>query len=109
MVLPLEGLWWAEDWAAFVARDKAAWSWRMMIRQPDWLPRELLTQAISDAAAKGAFAAALVPQRELEEGRCVQTCTWAATTTRGRCWPGSTRSTSRSAVWFRTASTTRST
>ncbi len=73
MVLVLEGLWWAEDWAAFVARDKAAWSWRMMIRQPDWLPRELLTQAISDAAAKGPFAAALVRQRELEEGRCVQT------------------------------------
>lgn len=34
---PLEGLWWADDMAAFTRRDKGSWKWRMMIRQPDWI------------------------------------------------------------------------
>lgn len=33
-VLPLEGLWWADDWAAFTADHKDQWKWTMMIRQP---------------------------------------------------------------------------
>jgi hypothetical protein len=27
-VMPLEGLWWAEDAAAFTAQDKSKWKWR---------------------------------------------------------------------------------
>lgn len=37
VVGPLEGLWTAEDPAAFVRRDKDAWSWTLMVLQPDWL------------------------------------------------------------------------
>lgn len=32
---PLEGLWRADDMSAFISRDKNAWSWTMMISQPD--------------------------------------------------------------------------
>ena len=36
-VAPLEGLWWAEEMAAFTAEgdDRATWRWTMMIAQPD--------------------------------------------------------------------------
>lgn len=37
VVGPLEGLWWADDMEAYRAGDRAAWKWRMMIRQPDWI------------------------------------------------------------------------
>ena len=37
VVGPLEGLWTAADPGAFVRREKDAWSWTLMILQPDWL------------------------------------------------------------------------
>ncbi len=37
VVGPLEGIWWADDMNAYRAGDRAAWKWRMMIRQPDWI------------------------------------------------------------------------
>jgi len=30
-VMPLEGLWWADDMSAFVTGDRASWKWTMMI------------------------------------------------------------------------------
>jgi hypothetical protein len=33
----LEGLWWADNMVVFREGDRAAWKWRMMIRQPDWI------------------------------------------------------------------------
>ena len=72
-VLPLEGLWWAADMSVFRARDKASWSWRLLIRQPDWLTAEMLDEAVRAAHGKGAGAASLVRRQVLDEGRCVQT------------------------------------
>lgn len=72
VVGPLEGLWNADDPSTFVTRDKAAWSWTMMIWQPDWLTPELVAQSISKAAAK-APAASLVRFERLAEGSSVQT------------------------------------
>lgn len=37
VVGPLEGLWWADDMGTFATRDKAKWSWTMMILQPAWI------------------------------------------------------------------------
>ncbi len=37
-VMPLEGLWWADDWSAFAAGDKQNWNWTMMILQPAFVP-----------------------------------------------------------------------
>jgi hypothetical protein len=44
-VMPLEGLWWADDPRAFHQADKSAWKWTAMILQP-----EFIAQADVDAA-----------------------------------------------------------
>jgi hypothetical protein len=51
-VAPLEGLWWADDPATFVTRDKAAWKWTMLISQPPWMTDADLESARDAAAAK---------------------------------------------------------
>jgi hypothetical protein len=65
VVMPLEGLWWAEDMATFRTREKDKWSWRMLIRQPGWLDDEVLTAGLAKAGAGRIV--------ELTEGRCLQT------------------------------------
>ncbi|WP_224389284.1 GyrI-like domain-containing protein [Pseudonocardia sp. ICBG1293] len=74
VVMPLEGLWWAEDMDAFtLARDKSRWSWTMMIMIPDWVPEAMVDDAVATVRRRKA------PQRiddvrfaTLSEGRCVQ-------------------------------------
>src|SRR5687767_5750332 len=34
-VMPLEGLWWADDMTTFTVEDKSNWKWTMMIMQPE--------------------------------------------------------------------------
>ena len=51
-VMPLEGLWWADDMTAFLADDRANWKWTMMIMQPDFIRREDVDDAIATAARK---------------------------------------------------------
>jgi hypothetical protein len=51
--MPLEGLRWAEDMRTFDTREKDAWSWRVLIRQPDWLADDELGEAIESARSKG--------------------------------------------------------
>ncbi|MFF2275692.1 GyrI-like domain-containing protein [Agromyces sp. NPDC058126] len=69
---PLEGLWSADDPSTFVTREKSAWSWTMMIWQPDWLTPEVQEAAIAKALAK-APAVARLRFETLDEGLCVQT------------------------------------
>ncbi|MGW8532327.1 MULTISPECIES: GyrI-like domain-containing protein [Nocardiopsidaceae] len=75
VVMPLEGLWWAEDMDAFTAaRDKSRWDWTMMIMVPDWTDQDMFASAVERAAA-GNRPARLgdVRLERLSEGRCVQT------------------------------------
>jgi hypothetical protein len=73
VVAPLEGLWRADDPAAFVARDKSAWDWTLLIAQPDWIDEALVAEAVAAARAKGDRPAlALVHLRELHEGPSAQ-------------------------------------
>lgn len=73
VVAPLEGLWWADDWAAFTRRDKDAWRWTMLICQPDWITREMIDDARDAALAKKKRPAiAEVRTLTLSEGRCAQ-------------------------------------
>jgi len=51
-VMPLEGLWWAEDMASFSAGNKDAWSWTMMILQPEVVTPEAVERARAEAARK---------------------------------------------------------
>ncbi len=51
-VMPLEGLWWADDMSNFTtAYDKDKWKWTMMIRQPDFISQSDIDAAL-DAVAK---------------------------------------------------------
>ncbi|HZS88067.1 MAG TPA: GyrI-like domain-containing protein [Chloroflexota bacterium] len=51
-VMPLEGLWWADDPAVFVAARKADWDWTMMIMQPDCVTSTTVAEARAQAAHK---------------------------------------------------------
>jgi len=70
---PLEGLWSADDPAAFRARDKGAWDWTMMIHQPEWITAEMVDEALAAAQKKkGPPALPLVRFERYDEGRSVQ-------------------------------------
>ncbi|WP_421014695.1 GyrI-like domain-containing protein [Glutamicibacter creatinolyticus] len=75
VVMPLEGLWWAEDMGAFtVRRDKSQWLWTLMTMVPDWIDASLLDLARQQIGASGA--SPLLDQvrlERLEEGTCLQT------------------------------------
>lgn len=75
VVMPLEGLWWADDMDAFtVAREKASWQWTQLSLVPDWIDRSMLDDAVAVVAAKRAPARlGDVRMEPLAEGRCLQT------------------------------------
>ncbi|QZY30743.1 GyrI-like domain-containing protein [Nocardioides coralli] len=75
VVPPLEALWWADDMTAFTsARDKSRWSWTAMIMTPDWVPADLVAQAVAKVAAKDRPTRLDDVRLEtLEEGLSVQT------------------------------------
>jgi hypothetical protein len=53
VVAPLEGLWRADDPTTFVTREKSAWSWTMLIAQPDRVDDELVAAGVEAVRAKG--------------------------------------------------------
>ncbi|ASR37044.1 hypothetical protein BAY61_20955 [Prauserella marina] len=75
VVMPLEGLWWGEDMAAFTtARDKSRWDWTLMIMVPDWTGEDMFAAAVEKAGAKNRPARlGDVRMESLAEGSCVQT------------------------------------
>jgi hypothetical protein len=73
VVGPLEGLWWAKDMKTFVTREKAKWSWTMMILQPDWIEKGHLCAALSEVVMKkGLPGLEKVRLERLEEGLSAQ-------------------------------------
>ena len=75
VVMPLEGLWWANDMEAFTtARDKSRWDWTLMIMVPDWIDQRIFDAAVAQAGAKNRPARlGDIRLESLSEGRCVQT------------------------------------
>jgi len=63
-VLPLEGVWWADDMSAFAAGDRASWKWTLMIMQPEYVTPELFEQALEQVRQKKDLSA--VDQLRLE-------------------------------------------
>ncbi len=51
-VMPLEGLWWAEDMSTFTAGDKSGWLWTMMIMQPEFVTKEMVEKAMQEVGKK---------------------------------------------------------
>jgi hypothetical protein len=51
-VMPLEGLWWADDMTVFADNDKAKWKWTMMILQPDFVADDIIEAALAEVRRK---------------------------------------------------------
>lgn len=51
-VLPLEGLWWADDMSKFNTDDKSNWKWRSMIMQPEYITKDLVNEALEQVKKK---------------------------------------------------------
>ena len=51
-VLPLEGLWWADDMTDFIKGNKSRWKWSMMIMQPKVVTKSIVGEAIKQVKAK---------------------------------------------------------
>lgn len=72
-VMPLEGLWWADDMSAFTDNDRAQWKWTMMIMHPSFVSEEVVKTAMAEVIRKKALPA--VGKLRLEtfaEGLCAQ-------------------------------------
>lgn len=74
VVMPLEGLWWAEDMEAFTtARDKSQWSWTLLTMVPEWITADMFLDAVEQVRRRAA--PPRLPDLRMEpltEGSCVQ-------------------------------------
>ncbi|MRS05373.1 hypothetical protein EG832_19495 [bacterium] len=71
-VMPLEGLWWTDDMAAFTVEDKSNWQWTMMIMQPPIVTGDMVSAASEASRKKGISAISRLRFEAFEEGRCAQ-------------------------------------
>jgi hypothetical protein len=55
-VMPLEGLWWADDMSKFI-ENRDLWKWTAMIMQPKYVTADLFTEAVKQVRRKKAPAA----------------------------------------------------
>lgn len=51
-VMPLEGLWWADDPRAFYEAKKSTWKWTAMIVQPEFITRAQVDEAFDQVRKK---------------------------------------------------------
>lgn len=51
-VLPLEGLWWADDMTSFDSGNKKDWKWTALIMQPEYVTAQKLKEAIETVEKK---------------------------------------------------------
>lgn len=56
-VMPLEGLWWADDMSAFSAENKADWKWTLMIMQPEFVTEALVKEGREQVGKKNTLPA----------------------------------------------------
>lgn len=72
-VMPLEGLWWADDWSVFLSNDRTRWKWTMMIMQPDFVPQAFIADMILKVAqTKNLPALAKLRLERFSEGHSAQ-------------------------------------
>lgn len=72
-VLPLEGLWWAEDMRDFAKGNRERWLWTMMIMQPEHVTQEIFDESITQVKVKKDPAALeKVEFQSFTEGSCAQ-------------------------------------
>ena len=75
VIMPLEGLWWANDMSVFTTRDKSKWDFSLMIMQPEWITEDIFKVAVSEIIKKKGSVTNLEKVRfeELDEDLCIQT------------------------------------
>ena len=73
-VMPLEGLWWADDYTVFATGSKADWDWTLLMLVPDWIGQDVVEAAMATSRSRSG------PRRfddlrfeTLREGLSVQT------------------------------------
>ena len=72
-VMPLEGLWWAEDMSSFTSGDRSAWQWTMMIMQPEFITPEMVAETTAVVQQKKApVALSRIRFATFEEGTAAQ-------------------------------------
>jgi hypothetical protein len=73
-VAGLEGLWWAAGGSgATMARRRAEWRWKLLIRVPDFIRTRCVTMAARMLLEKGkGKAVAAVKLERISEGHCIQ-------------------------------------
>ncbi|MGG7604271.1 GyrI-like domain-containing protein [Massilia sp. BKSP1R2A-1] len=72
-VMPLEGLWWADDLSSFISNDRTQWKWTMMINQPDLVEDSVIHAALAQVGEKKRLPALDALRLEtFHEGRCAQ-------------------------------------
>ncbi len=72
-VLPLEGLWWADDMSSFTEGTKDKWKWTLMIMQPDLITEEMVQEAIEQVKVKkNPVSLPLVRFESFKEGKAAQ-------------------------------------
>lgn len=72
-VMPLEGLWWADDMSTFSVDRKKDWKWTLMIQQPVPVTKKVFERALAEVKAKNPLPAlGKVRFETLREGRAAQ-------------------------------------
>ncbi len=72
-VMPLEGLWWADDMSKFSIEDKSNWKWTVMIAQPPFITQTMVDVALAEVKKKKNPAALFRLRFEtFTEGKCAQ-------------------------------------
>lgn len=73
VVMPLEGLWWADDLSSFQRGDRQDWKWTMMIMQPPEVSKEMVQAALAGVQArKGLPGLGRLRFEAFQEGRSAQ-------------------------------------
>ncbi|MFH1612313.1 MAG: GyrI-like domain-containing protein [bacterium] len=72
-VMPLEGLWWADDMSQFKIENKNIWKWTLMIMQPEYVTEKLFNEAVEQIKKKKKLTALLNVRFEaFSEGKSAQ-------------------------------------
>lgn len=71
-VMPLEGLWWADNMDDFISGKKENWKWTLMIFQPSFISLEIIDEAIIENQKKKLKLLDKIRLEKYEEGKSAQ-------------------------------------
>jgi len=72
-VLPLEALWWSDDMSAFSTGNKEVWKWTLMIMQPEFISKKMVSKAqVEVERKKKPVSLPLVRFETFKEGKAAQ-------------------------------------